>query len=100
MLLPKPKHKKQYCDATLIAVMLQIPMTILLSLATFAETLLQLWLFALSAYWLGYAIIRIRRPKTPTRLDCFLIKWGILPLLIITCFLADFIWGLRGLKWR
>lgn len=36
------------------------------------------------------------RPKSPTKLDLVLIRAGFLPTIVITLFLTDYIWDLRG----
>jgi len=36
------------------------------------------------------------RAKSPTKLDLILIRAGFLPTIVITAFLADYIWDLRG----
>ena len=38
----------------------------------------------------------IFRPKTPSRSDLWLIRFGYLPTLAATFFIADYVWSLRG----
>lgn len=42
------------------------------------------------------ASVLIFRAKTPTKLDLILIRAGFLPKIVITAFLADYVWDLRG----
>jgi hypothetical protein len=52
---------------------------------------------ALAAFWIGAAIIGVRRPQTPTRLDLALIRFGYIPLCILAYLSTQFVWRLRGL---
>lgn len=48
---------------------------------------------AVLAFWSGAAVIMIRRPTAPTQTDLRLIRFGFLPLLVITFVLAEWIWS-------
>jgi hypothetical protein len=48
---------------------------------------------AVLAFWLGAATIMLRRPKMPTQWDLLLIRFGFLPLLILTFALAEWVWS-------
>jgi hypothetical protein len=48
---------------------------------------------AVLAFWVGAAIVILRRPKSPTEVDLFLIQFGFIPLLILTFFLAERVWS-------
>ena len=54
---------------------------------------------AVLAFWIGAAIIILRRPKTSTELDLLLIRFGFLPLLVITFALAEWVWSWHWV-WR
>jgi hypothetical protein len=51
---------------------------------------------ALVAFWGGAAVLVWRHRESPTRMDLWLIRYGYLPLIVITFFLAAWIWYLRG----
>jgi hypothetical protein len=59
--------------------------------------LLQLWFFAIVAYWGGFSLMMYRRPINPTKVDLFLIRWGF-PVLffLITMPFSILIWRVRG----
>lgn len=59
--------------------------------------LFSICLIALVAFWAGVILIRRRRPQTPTRIDLFMIRGSYIPLCVITFFLVDWFWRLRGL---
>ena len=48
---------------------------------------------AVLAFWAGAAVIILRRPKSPTEWDLFLVRFGFLPLLIMTFALAEWVWS-------
>jgi hypothetical protein len=55
----------------------------------------QVCLFGFAAFWVGVAIIRLRRGSMVTKLDLLLIEAGSVPLCVVSFFLAYFIWNLR-----
>ena len=54
---------------------------------------------AVLAFWSGAALVIIRRPTAPTPTDLFLIRFGFLPLLIVTFALAEWVWSWHWV-WR
>ncbi len=57
---------------------------------------LQLCIFAAVAFWIGVAVIWLRRRTTPTKLDLLVIEAGYLGLCVISFFLSYWIWSRRG----
>ena len=89
---------KDYRKATVVAASLQIPITVMFASIFDGEQLLQFWLVAVAAFWTGYAIIRLRRARNPTRLDLFFIRWGTVPLMILAPVIMIWVWKLRCLN--
>jgi len=58
--------------------------------------LLQACLFALGAYWIGFALIWFRRGAALTKTDIRLIRWGFLVLCVASFFVTGTVWHLRG----
>jgi hypothetical protein len=56
----------------------------------------QIAFFAFVSFNSYLASVLLFRPKSPTKLDLILIRAGFLPTIVITAFLADYIWGIRG----
>jgi len=56
----------------------------------------QIVFFAFVSFNSYLASVLVFRPKNPTKLDLVLIRAGFLPTIVITAFLADCIWDLRG----
>jgi len=54
---------------------------------------------AVLAFWSGAALVIIRRPTAPMPTDLFLIRFGFLPLLIVTFALAEWVWSWHWV-WR
>jgi hypothetical protein len=48
---------------------------------------------AVLAFWIGATVVILRRPKSPTDWDLFLIRFGFLPLLTLTFALAEWVWS-------
>ena len=59
-------------------------------------TFAQMLGIALVAFWGGAAVLVWRRPKSPSRVDLQLIRFGYFPVLLIAFFLVAYIWRLRG----
>ena len=55
-----------------------------------------LYLYALVAFWAGFFMMLVRRPRNPTRTDVFFIKWGTFMLFLISIVMAPVIWKIRG----
>ena len=89
---------KDYRKATVVAASLQVPITVMFASIFDGGQLLQFWLVALVAFWTGYAIIRWRRARNPTRLDLYYIRWGTVPLMILAPVIMTWFWKLRGLN--
>ena len=53
---------------------------------------------ALIAFWGGVTVLIYRRPKSPSKIDLQLIRFGYLPLVVIAGFLVHFIWHFRGVE--
>ena len=78
------------------AVGLQVILGILsLMVLDFGETA-RICGIALIAFWGGAAVMMWQRPKSPTRTDILLVRFGYLPLVVLAGFLIHFIWHLRG----
>jgi hypothetical protein len=56
----------------------------------------QIAFFAFVSFNSYPASVLVFRPKNPTKLDLVLIRAGFLPTIVITAYLADYIWDLRG----
>jgi hypothetical protein len=57
-----------------------------------AESLIFMWFASLLAFWVGVVVINCRRPKRPTRMDIFFVRWGAIILFIfvtpLVCYLV------------
>ena len=51
---------------------------------------------ALLAFWSGAGVLIWRHPQSPSRLDIELIRFVYFPVIIISFFLACWIWRFRG----
>ena len=82
-----------------------LPVSIVFQLVLFAFALLipdfgnilQIWAITMVAYWSGTIMIMVRRFKTPTKLDLFLVQWSFPFLMVLIAVpLVMWIWKLRG----
>ena len=53
---------------------------------------------ALAAFWSGTILLISRRPYSPTQTDIQLLRFGYLPLVVVTGLLAYFVSILRGVQ--
>ena len=53
---------------------------------------------ALVAFWGGAVVLIWRHPKSPTRTDIQLIRFGYLAVAVIAFFLVQYVWHLGGLQ--
>jgi hypothetical protein len=56
----------------------------------------QIMIYAAVAYWVGLSVVMVRRRNQLTRADKILIRWAFLMLLMVSSFVTQFIWHLRG----
>jgi hypothetical protein len=48
------------------------------------------------AFWLGTVLILVRRPRNPTPSDLAYIRWGLLPIVLISNPIFIWVWELKG----
>ena len=83
-------------DALKLAILQQVAVMILAAGIMDGGGIFLVAFFALFAYWGGVLLIRARRPHGFTKTDLFLFRWGYFLLCVVSFFLAQFIWKLRG----
>lgn len=88
---------KEHRQALQVSLVFQVVFGILCGLTTDGGMLVQLWFFAILAYWGGFSLMVYRRPVNPTKVDLFLIRWGFPVLLFfIGMPFSILIWRARG----
>ncbi len=55
-------------------------------------------LYALVAYWVGFAILMIRRRTELTKFDIHFVAYGYLALSVLSMVAAPLVWHLRGVN--
>jgi len=50
---------------------------------------------AMAGFWIGVAIVMLRRPRTPSTLDLLYVRWGYIVLLAIGIACSPFMGALR-----
>jgi len=80
------------------AVALQALLGLLSALILDGGTTARICGIALVAFWGGAAVVIWRRPRSPTRTDIELLRFGYLPLLVIAFLFVHFIWTMRGVE--
>lgn len=48
------------------------------------------------AFWVGVLLIMLRRPRTPTVADLWIVRFGFLPLFVILQILTRCVWHWQG----
>jgi len=87
-----------YDSPIIDAVAIQIVLGLLSLLILDGGTTARVCGMALVAFWSGVAVQICRNPRSPSRVDLQLIRFGYLPVVVIAFFLAQWIWHLRGLQ--
>ncbi len=52
--------------------------------------------YAAIAYWVGFAVMFLRRGRSLTKTDRLLIRWGYLLLTFVSAFVTGAVWHMRG----
>jgi hypothetical protein len=89
MLPISASYRRAIYDALIVQVILGVLAMMVLDGGHMAHTTG----IALLAFWSGAAVIIIRRPMAPTQTDLWLIRFGSLPLIVVTASLAEWIWS-------
>jgi hypothetical protein len=82
-----------YRRAIYDALILQVVLTLITMMVLDGGHIAHTTGIAVLAFWSGAAVIIIRRPTAPTQTDLRLIRFGFLPLLIVTFMLSEWIWS-------
>ena len=78
------------------SMVLQIPIVILAGFLADGGEIFQIVFYAFVSFNSYLASVLVFRPNNPTRLDLISIRAGFLPTIVITAFLINYIWDLRG----
>jgi hypothetical protein len=78
------------------SLVIQAFIVILAGFATDGRATGQIAFFAFVSFNSFLAAVLLFRPKNPTKIDLILIRAGFLPTIVITAFLANYVWDLRG----
>lgn len=90
--LPISPH---YRTAIFEAVALQVLLGLLSGLILDGGDTAHICGVALIAFWSGATVLIWRHPQSPSRLDIELLRFGYLPLVVLTFFVTHTIWSLR-----
>ena len=86
----------QYNGTLLTPIAQQVVFALLGALMIDGGLTLRIAWFTIIAYWIGFAMIIVRRPLNPTKGDLRFIKVGTLMLFGTSVIVAPFVWWLRG----
>lgn len=79
-----------------MALVLQVIVTLLLLMMLDGGTLAKVGGAAMVGFWSGVAVVMLRRPKSPSSLDLFYIRWGYIGMLLVGVTCMPFMGVLRG----
>lgn len=77
-----------YRNAIRAAVLLQLVLAVLMTLILDGGYTARIGGYVMGGFWIGVAMIMLRRPRAPTPLDLFYVRWGYLTLLVLSVALA------------
>jgi hypothetical protein len=72
-----------YREAVKVALILQVFATILLLLLLDGGVLAKVGGAAMVGFWIGVALVMIRRPRNPHALDLLYVRWGYVAMLLV-----------------
>ena len=73
-----------YRDAIKVAIFLQVPLAVLLSLMLDFGFSARIGACVMAGFWIGVGLVMFRRPRNPTPLDLLYVRWGYAPLLVVS----------------
>lgn len=85
-----------YGDAVKIVLVLQAVTTLALAAILDGGTLAKVGGVAMIGFWIGVAIVMLRRPRNPSRIDLLYVRWGYLAMLAAGIACMPLIGALRG----
>jgi hypothetical protein len=83
-------------EAARFALIQQVIVVVLSAGMLDGGALAQVCIYALMGFWGGTGVLIARRGAALTRVDIILIRWSYIPLCILSFFLTQWIWSLRG----
>jgi len=89
-----PSYRKPIFEA----IALQVLLGLLSALVLDGGALARICGIALLAFWCGAAVLIWRHPRTPTRTDINVVRFGYLPVVVLTFLLVHFVWHMRGVE--
>ena len=84
-----------YRKSITVALVLQVLTTLLLLTILDGGTLAKAGGAAMIGFWLGVALVMLRRPNMPSPFDLVYVRWGYLVMLIIAIALSPLMGSLR-----
>ncbi len=85
-----------YREAVKVALVLQVIATLFLRTILDGGTLAKVGGAAMVGFWIGAAVVMIRRPRNPGSLDLLYVRWGYLAMLMVGILCMPFMGALRG----
>jgi len=85
-----------YREAVKVALVLQVLTTLFFLTILDGGTLAKAGGAAMVGFWIGVAVVMLRRPNTPSALDLLYVRWGYLLMLVVGVALSPYMGALRG----
>jgi hypothetical protein len=91
---------REYLRPILSSMCVQTVLTLLTMLVPDGGFTARMWMATLAAFWIGAAIILIRRPKAPAESDLDYLKIAFIPLLFEAMLIGGAILAIRAGWWH
>ena len=85
-----------YREAVRVAIVLQVFAALFLLALLDGGTLARVGGAAMVGFWMGVAVVMLRRPRDPSWLDLLYVRWGYIAMLIVGIACMPFMGALRG----
>ena len=88
--------RDSFSAALKVGIVIQIALFPLTALIMDGGVTNRLCVLAMIGYWIGVAVIIVRRGASPTKLDLFFLRYGVVGLFLATFFLAPLVYRIIG----
>jgi hypothetical protein len=88
-----------YRAAIRTSIILQLPLALLMPLMLDGGFLAKIGGYSMAGFWIGVAVVMLRRPRNPGRGDLLYIRWGYPLMLVIGIAVAMVVVSMRHTEW-
>ena len=88
-----------YRSAIRVAIILQLPLALFMVVTLDGGFLAKIGGYSMAGFWIGVALVMLRRPRNPGRSDLLYVRWGYPIMLIVGIAIASIVTSVRRSAW-